>query len=230
MDGPNTKQISVGNMNCHNKFKPDAHFLIAIILVSLRDFDHTSPNQGHSPQFIDSLFNMIYTRSHISKLGAFTLVCRFSQYDLHKIIHLQTKGILPSLSILSSTRSTRDHISPNQGHSPSFVDSLNMIYTRSYISKLREFSLVCRFSSQHHLYKIIHLHTRDILPNLSIKQSSLNTIYTRSHISKLRTFTFVCRFFQYDLHKIIHLQTKGILPSLSILFSTSSLQDHTSSN
>ena len=44
MDGPNTNQICLGNMNCHKKFKPEAHFLVAVIPISLRDFNHTSPN------------------------------------------------------------------------------------------------------------------------------------------------------------------------------------------
>ena len=134
MNGLNTNQIFLGNMNCRKKFKPETLFRC----------DHSSL----SPRL----------RPHISKLGAFSLVCQIlTPYDLHMIIHLQTRGILPSLSISFSTRSTQDHISPNQGHSPSFVDSLNMIYTRSYISKLRAFSPVFRFSFQHSLYKIIHL-------------------------------------------------------------------------
>ena len=44
MDGLNTNQICLGNMNCRKKFKPEAHFLVAVIPISLRDFDHTSPN------------------------------------------------------------------------------------------------------------------------------------------------------------------------------------------
>jgi hypothetical protein len=81
------------------------------------------------------LFSIIKTRSHISKLGAFSLICQFfPQHDPHKITHLQTRGILPSLSTKLSF--------------------LNMIQTRSQISKLGAFSLVCqwvRVSSQEHV-------------------------------------------------------------------------------
>ena len=49
MDGLNTNQIFLGNVNYCKNFKLETHFLIAVIQVSLHDFDHTSPNYGHSP-------------------------------------------------------------------------------------------------------------------------------------------------------------------------------------
>ena len=65
------------------------------------------------------------TRSYISKLGAFTLVCRFSlQHNLHKIIHLQTRGILPNLSTKQSFLNmlhTRSHAFETRGIRPLFL-------------------------------------------------------------------------------------------------------------
>ena len=138
---------------------------------------------------------MIYRRSYISKLGAFSPVCRFSlQYDLHKIIHLQTRGIHSRLSILS-TRFTIDHAYPNQGHSPQFVDFLiNIIYTRSYISKLRAFSPDCRFSFNMIYIRLYISKLWEFSLFFFTKQSSLNMIHTRSHV----------------------FETKGIRPHFSI--------------
>ena len=80
---------------------------------------------------------MIYTRSYISKLGSFSPVYRFSlQHDLHKIIHLETKGILPSLSILFQYDLHKIIHLQTRGILPSFStkkSSLNMIHTRSHV-------------------------------------------------------------------------------------------------
>jgi hypothetical protein len=104
---------------------------------------------------------MTHTRSHISKLEAFSLICQFfPQHDSHKITHLQTRGILPSLSTKKSFHNmihTRSHISKLWGILPSLstkLSFLNMIQTRSQISKWGAFSLVCqwvRVSSQEHV-------------------------------------------------------------------------------
>ena len=129
MDGPNTNQISREKVNHHKWFKLRVHFLFHCKHSSLSrrlQFQvktqgislcfpsalSTFPNQGHSPQFVNF----------------------FLQHDQNKITHLQTMGILLSLSTKQSF--------------------LNMIHTRSQISKLGAFSLVCQWvkiSSQEHV-------------------------------------------------------------------------------
>jgi hypothetical protein len=136
-------------------------------IKSLSKTSISSQNLGHPP-----LFSKCFI--YISKLGAFSLICQFfPQHDPHKITHLQTRGILPSLSTKLSSH--------------------NMIHTRSHISKLGKFSLICHFFPQHDPHKITHLQTRGILPSLSTKLSFLNMIQTRSQISKLGAFSLVCQ-------------------------------------
>jgi hypothetical protein len=91
---------------------------------SLSKTSISSQNLGHPPLFSKCSI-------YISKLG---FVNFFLQQDQNKITHLQTMGILPSLSTKQSF--------------------LNMIHTRSQISKLGAFSLVCQWvkiSSQEHV-------------------------------------------------------------------------------
>ena len=109
MDGPNTNQIFLGNMNCRKKFKPE----------TLSRCSHSSLSSRLRP--------------HISKLRAFslvcrTLICRFFQHNLYKIIYLQTRRIHPRLSILSSITKqsslniihTISHVFENKGIHPHF--------------------------------------------------------------------------------------------------------------
>ena len=80
---------------------------------------------------------MIYTGSYISKLGTFSTVCRFSlQCNLHKIVNLQTKGILPNFTILFQYDLHKIIHLQTMGILPSFStkkSSLNMIHTRSHV-------------------------------------------------------------------------------------------------
>jgi hypothetical protein len=128
MDGPNTNQISNEKVNHHKWFKLRVHFLSHCKQSSLSRRLQFQVKTWGIPLCFPSA-------SHISKLEAFFLICHFfPQHDPHKITHLQTRGILPSLSAKQSF--------------------LNMIHTRSHISKLGAFSLVCqlvRISSQKHV-------------------------------------------------------------------------------
>jgi hypothetical protein len=82
-----------------------------------------------------------------------------------------------------------------------------MIHTRSHISKLGAFSLICQFFPQHDPHKITHLQTRGILPSLSTKLSFLNMIHTRSQISKLGAFSLVCQWVRISSQEHVSIST-----------------------
>ena len=100
------------------------------IVKSLSKTSISSQNLGHPP-----LFSKCFI--YISKLGTFSLICQFfSQHDPHKITHLQTRGILPSLSILLQYDLHRIIHLQTKGILPSLStkqSSLNIIHTISHV-------------------------------------------------------------------------------------------------